>query len=271
MSGSPAPSLPPSQDSYCLLSSTKYDPFLKSLKWNNDTGPTPFFLLPYHFHRLALAAEVHGWRDVASGLTYDALKRECERAVAEYARDGGDAPLKVRITLSRKGALHATAQPTRAFTADPSAASFFQPDTDNPSLFRPVHTVRLDTRPTAPSLFTRTKTTWRVSYDEARARTGVPPLSGDPKSHAHPPPPLDVILYNTASQITECSTSNVAFYRHRRWITPPLSTGCLAGALRRWLLAQGRIKEGEIRKDEVREGEWVLLFNGVGGCRVARV
>lgn len=109
-------------------------------------------------------------------------------------------------------------------------------------------------------------------YDEARTRASVPPLSATPS--ADTTLPADVLLYNPLNQISETTIYNVAFYRSKRWQTPPVSTGCLPGVLRRWLLEQGRIYEADenlLTRESIQEGECVLLFNGVQGCRLGRL
>lgn len=86
--------------------------------------------------------------------------------------------------------------------------------------------------------------------------------------------PADVLLYNPLDQISETTIYNVAFYRSNRWQTPPVSSGCLPGVLRRWLLEQGRIYEADenlLTRESSQEGEYVLLFNGVHGCRLGRL
>jgi 4-amino-4-deoxychorismate lyase len=72
--------------------------------------------------------------------------------------------------------------------------------------------------------------------------------------------------------ITETSVRNLAFFRHGLWVTPHDSTGCLPGVMRRWLLEQGLVvtdDRGLLSRDNVREGELVLVFNAVEGCRIA--
>jgi len=72
----------------------------------------------------------------------------------------------------------------------------------------------------------------------------------------------------------ESSICNVAFYRNASWLTPPLSVGCISGVFRRWLLENGRIYEADehlISLGAIENNEWVLLFNGVMGCRLGRV
>ena len=64
----------------------------------------------------------------------------------------------------------------------------------------------------------------------------------------------------------EGSVRNVAFWRDGKWVSPV--RGGLRGTVRRWMLEKGRAVEGDVRRDEVRKGEWVLLSNGVEGCSV---
>ena len=266
---------------YELLTSTRYDPFLRSLRWNYDRdGPSALFLLPQHFGRLQDAIDRHGW--YIPSFTYDELKSRCKAVVAEAAEGDADpsAAMKVRrrafasrfvlpkpfmrqlrITLSSSGVLSVTASPVAPFQRDPTLAAYFQP-TDDPALLEPSYRLEIDSQPTRSSIFTRTKTTQRSVYDAARQRAGIFP--GDLK---------EVLLYNENGEMTEASISNVAFFRESYWVTPPSSTGCLPGVLRAWLLEQGRIREAafRIKKDDVREGEWVMLTNGVHGCRFGKI
>ncbi|KAF9469789.1 aminotransferase [Collybia nuda] len=256
------------ENSYELLSSTRVDTLLPTLGWNNDhAGPSSFILLPYHLDRLRDAAEQHGWTHARRTLTYDAIKSACQVALADRDDQTASDAFKVRITLAESGTLSVSLAPTSNFTADPTAAAFFSPISDNASLFGPVLPVYIDSEPTPTSLFTSTKTTHRTVYNDARLRVG---LSLSPASFAA----SDVLLYNPQGLITETSIFNVAFHRSLQWVTPPASTGCLPGVLRRWLLEQGRIQEDKdkiLTKDSVQEGDWVLLFNGVQGCRLGRI
>lgn len=276
------------QRPYELLSSTRFDRLLSTLKWNNDQmGPCLFLLLQYHLDRLIDAAEQHGWSQIRGSLTFDTLKSTCFNALAD--REQGDTShafkvtssetsyvcsilstlaSKIRLVLSESGALTASASPTIPFSSDPTSASFFNPTSDNASLFGPVFAIYVDSQSTPSSIFTSTKTTRRTVYNDARLRAGLP-LTSDP------PVLADVLLYNSQELITETSIFNVAFYRSPYWITPTASTGCLPGVLRRWLLEQGRIHEAKdatmLRKDSIKTGDWVLLFNGVQGCRLGRI
>ncbi|KAJ6483882.1 aminotransferase [Mycena vulgaris] len=227
---------------YELLTTTRCDGFLERLGWNNnDDQPSPYLLLAFHVDRLREAALAHEWPDAHAALSYDALHQACQAAVASHDGENADA-FKIRITLSQTGTLTATAAPVSPLKIDPTSPSFSKPLTDSASLYGPAMTLFLDTEPTPPAgLFTTTKTTERTVYNAARARASV---------------------------------ANVAFYHAHTWVTPPLSTGCLPGVLRRWLLQHKRIREadeGELIHGALRPGDWVLLFNSVYGCRLGRI
>ncbi|KIY73565.1 hypothetical protein CYLTODRAFT_324585, partial [Cylindrobasidium torrendii FP15055 ss-10] len=131
-------------------------------------------------------------------------------------------------------------------------------------------TVRVDTQPTPTSLFTTTKTTQRQHYDAARARAGLPSVSS-------PEQPTEVVLFNLGGVVTEGSFSNIAFFDEAEgtWLTPRLATGCLPGIMRRWLLEEKRIRETTPQTDrrpkDLKDGTWVLIMNGLLGCRVGRI
>ncbi|KAK1218075.1 Aminodeoxychorismate lyase [Marasmius sp. AFHP31] len=244
---------------YQLLSSTRYDESLLSLAWNNDgmdnDTPSPFLQLPYHHDRLLEAAQRHGWN---ISLSYLEFKKRCWEAV--QTTKSSSESVKIRITLSSSGLLGMTTSPVPPLTEDPTSDSFFLPPGESESGTEEF-TLTMDISPTPSSLFTSTKTTQRPHYDAARARAGLQSYTD----------PIDVLLYNEEDMITETSIANVAFYRDGEWVTPASSTGCLEGVMRRWLLERGKIKEDVVAKESVEDGEEVLVFNGVAGCRRARI
>ncbi|KAG2154551.1 aminotransferase [Suillus clintonianus] len=254
--------------SFALLSSTRYDPFLISCPWNNDPdGPSPYFLLHYQADRLIRSAALHD-QVFQEGTTLSKVKTVCDKAVQEHNDSRGETPLKLRVVLDPSGELSATASPAKEFESDPTLPSLFNPATDSPPAL--VLTIHIDTQPTSDT--TSLKTTDRRAYDDARVRAGLQPVGSldPPASHA----PDDVILYNTRNIVTESSVCNVAFYRNGRWVTPPLAAGCISGVLRRWLIEQHRIfeaAEDEFTIDGIKDGEWVLVSNGVFGCKLGRI
>ncbi|THU80750.1 hypothetical protein K435DRAFT_695017 [Dendrothele bispora CBS 962.96] len=247
-----------------LLSSTRYDQYLLSLDWNrDDDGPCPFLLLPYHHERLVDAAKQHNWVQVTASLSYPLLKLSCLKAVHDHSSDENPTAFRIRITVSQTGEVSVSTTPLSALISDPMAPSLFNPLSDM-SYDGPIVSLQIDSELTTPSIFTTTKTTHRSLYDQARARAAIPTLS----------PTQDVLLINENNCVMETSIFNVAFHRSSSWITPETSTGCLPGVLRRWLLSDGRIREDtkhELTRNNIINGEWVLLFNGVQGCRLGRV
>lgn len=242
---------------YHLLSSTRYDDALLSMDWNtraNAGQPSPYMLLPYHFDRLMAAAKDHGWQ-IPQQVTRTTLLEECERVVSNAHESHGKGALKLRILLEISGALTVTASP-----AVPLATpDFLIPSSDVKRV------IYIDTEPTPASLFTRTKTTQRMAYDAARARAGLTPLPTPDTAH------VDVLLYAPDGLVTETSIRNVAFKRGDAWITPRAGSGCLAGVVRRLLLDEGRIVEGDIYRSELQADEVIMTFNSVEGCHLARL
>ena len=274
--------------SFSLLCTTRFDPSLEAFEWNNapDGTPSPYLLLALQLDRLLSSARLSHWT-LPDPLDYKALKIVCDNAVLGAA---SKAPLKVtgtrysakhrpdpavyqiRVVLPPSGNITASAFPVEPLRYDPTAGSRFRPDVDTHTQFGPILSIRIDTQPTSGTV--SMKTTNRQPYDDARARAGVPPLGASRPHDISPAHPDDVILFDTSGAIMETSICNVAFYRRGSWLTPPLTVGCIAGVFRRWLLENGRIHEADehsISLDTIENNEWVLLFNGVTGCRLGRV
>lgn len=174
---------------------------------------------------------------------------------------------KIRVTLARSGKLEATASDMTNLVADPMMVAKSSPPSEPESgtyyapFLLPLP-IAMDFEATPSSLFTITKTTKRSTYDCARLRRNI----GAPRARF-----ADVLLHNKEDIVTETTIYNVAFWRSPHWITPHTSAGCLPGVMRRWLLDQKIIQEaktGTIKTRDIKDGEWVLLFNGVQGCKL---
>ncbi|TCD64312.1 hypothetical protein EIP91_004259 [Steccherinum ochraceum] len=249
--------------SFKILTSLRYDSKLFHADWNtrvNDGAPTPILLLRHHVDRLVAAAFMHGWAEAGKKLTSASLSSACDDAVqgVENGKDGEG--YKIRVLLSQDGTISVT---TTALHVNEDR-DLLEPDEDS-SHFR---TIYLDTQPTPSSIFTSTKTTHRPHYNAARARVGLAPAPTPEDAH------IDVLLFTPDHQLTETSIRNVAFKRNGVWMTPNAATGCLPGVVRRYMVEQGRwieAKEGELRLEDVREGEVVTTANGVEGCCMARI
>ncbi|MFT7723687.1 MAG: bifunctional anthranilate synthase component I family protein/class IV aminotransferase [Roseateles sp.] len=76
---------------------------------------------------------------------------------------------------------------------------------------------------------------------------------------------FDLILWNEAGELTECSFGNLALRLDGEWLTPPLSAGLLPGVLRAELLAQGRLREARLTRDDLARAEGLAFFNSLRG------
>ncbi|PFH52230.1 hypothetical protein AMATHDRAFT_140413 [Amanita thiersii Skay4041] len=249
---------------YQLSTAIRFDRELLSAQWNDDAGgPSPFLLLSYHFDRLISAAEYHGWPQVKAVLSHDTLKDLCTKKIEEH--EAANAAL-IRVLLTETCTLTATLGTTTPLPPEFLAVLHSKPQATIP-IFGPLWSIRVDSEPTTTSIFTKTKTTRRDAYDLARERANLAPLGVTTQL-------ADVLLFNTDQKVTETSIFNVALFREGRWLTPPASTGCLLGVFRRWLLENSYIHEaphGILSKDTIIQGEHIMLFNAVQGCRFGRI
>lgn len=81
--------------SYALLASTRYDPFLLSCAWNNDSdGPSPYLLLHYQVDRVIASAALNE-QALHDGVTLSNVKELCNKVVREHDDSFGGRALKV--------------------------------------------------------------------------------------------------------------------------------------------------------------------------------
>ena len=82
---------------------------------------------------------------------------------------------------------------------------------------------------------------------------------------ARPAGAFDLILWNEAGELTECSFGNLALQIDGQWLTPPLTAGLLPGVLRAELLAQGRLKEATLTRDDLARAQGLAFLNSLRG------
>jgi len=115
----------------------------------------------------------------------------------------------------------------------------------------PSHRVRLGWAPSPVDdrdRFLYHKTTHRTVYDRARAS----------RSDCD-----DVLLWNRRGELTESTTANVVLDIDGRLLTPPVSSGLLAGTMRGHLLMRGAIREAVLTKSDVQRCRSIRLINSV--------
>jgi branched-chain amino acid aminotransferase len=83
----------------------------------------------------------------------------------------------------------------------------------------------------------------------------------------------DVILRsNTEGGIAEATASNIFIFQDNNWLTPPLSSGCVGGVMRQFLLSQQKrlgfnFIEKALTINDLENAEEVILTNAVQGIR----
>lgn len=103
----------------------------------------------------------------------------------------------------------------------------------------------------AHSAFVRHKTTRRAHYDEAAA--------------AQAPDVFDTVLWNEAGELTECTRGNLALRIGGQWLTPALACGLLPGIGREMALAEGRLQEALLRREDLARADAVAFVNSLRG------
>jgi para-aminobenzoate synthetase/4-amino-4-deoxychorismate lyase len=157
------------------------------------------------------------------------VERVLDKGVA-----GAPSDLRVRLVLSDGGSVEATMA-----ELPPHAAQLWR---------YAISPVALSVR----DAFARHKTTWRRHLDGEHARLSR--LTGCD----------EVLFLNEDGDVVEGSRTNVFLQRGDVLVTPPLSSGCLDGCLRRELIESGRAIEGRISARALGSGE-VLLGNSLRG------
>jgi para-aminobenzoate synthetase / 4-amino-4-deoxychorismate lyase len=79
----------------------------------------------------------------------------------------------------------------------------------------------------------------------------------------------EVILWNERGELTEASTANLVLDLDGAWVTPPVTSGLLAGTFREWLLATGQIREQVLTRVDLRQARRIALVNSVRRWREA--
>jgi len=144
-------------------------------------------------------------------------------------------PSKVRLALSKGGALAIELRPLRAPPTEPV-------------------TVAVAPLPVSPDDFRlRHKTSDRAFYDEAREAAGA----------------FEVVFTDAAGFLTEGSFTTLFVERGGMLLTPPLARGLLPGVLRGRLIEEGRAEEADLVEADLQGG--FLIGNALRGLVRARL
>ena len=80
----------------------------------------------------------------------------------------------------------------------------------------------------------------------------------------------EVVLWNARGELTEATRANLVLKLDDAWLTPPVTSGLLAGTYRAELLARGRIQERPLPIAALHQADEVFLINSVRGWMLAR-
>jgi len=157
-------------------------------------------------------------------LDIDSVRAELTRAASAF----GPIPERVRLLANREGRLRIEHTPLAPLG----------------SVCLGLAVKPVDER----DVFLYHKTTHRSIYEDAKASR---------------PDCSDVLLWNDRGEITETSIANIALLIDGEWLTPPLSSGLLAGVMRAELLETGRLGEAILLKADLARATSVAIFNSV--------
>lgn len=242
--------------SFEILSTIRYDPGLtkKAPQTTSEIAKGNFFVFTEHLKRLKFAVKY--FSASLNGSNGDRLPFEVEedyifRAIVEAIKDADaclSKPLRIRLLLSLQGNIR-----VELYETLPRPNLLDGLEKEYPDELR--YDIYVDRTPVLPSPFTSFKTTKRDVYDEARKRC----LPGRTSRE-------EVVIINTCGEVMEGSITNIAIKtKAGEWITPQLTSGCLCGVVRHFLLQKNAVKEGMISLKNLKVGQDVLLLNGVLG------
>lgn len=200
---------------------------IETIGWANG-----YFLLDLHLQRLEESAKYFAFR-----LELERVKEQLNGAAACFEKDSRH---RVRLLLSRSGAISITSEPAVAFSG---AASLL------------VASQRTD----SSNVFLRHKTTERSLYNDVFA---------DARSRGF----ADALFLNERGEVTEGAIHNVMIAKDGRFRTPPKRCGLLPGVYRQHLLARHpEIQEAVLTLEDLLTADRVFIFNSVRGLRGVRI
>jgi branched-chain amino acid aminotransferase len=78
----------------------------------------------------------------------------------------------------------------------------------------------------------------------------------------------DALVYNTQGYIIESAIANLFWVKEGKVYTPPLTDGCIAGVMRRYIIEQmPDVGERSLTLSELLQADEVMLTNAIKGVR----
>ncbi|MFZ5828122.1 MAG: aminotransferase class IV [Bacillota bacterium] len=195
-------------------------------------------LLPLHLERLAASAG-------ALGIPCD--PDQVGRAALAVAEAAGAGEHALRVTLTRgAGPARGYAPPVTSLPALlVTAAPYRRPD-------GPLTAVTASLRVNPASPLTRHKSL--SALEKVLARAEAASAGAD-----------EALLLNTAGRVAEGAAANLFLYAEGRWLTPPVTEGCLPGVMRRRMIALTGAEEAPVTVEALHAGG-LYLTSALMGC-----
>ena len=167
---------------------------------------------------------------------FPVTRARAESELRHWAKSAPPLPHRLRLLVARDGGISIQAEGMN--TSGNDAAR-----------------VRLCPDPIDPAnRFLFHKTTHRQLYEQANAASGECD---------------DALLWNPAGELTESTIANLVVDMEGVLVTPPLECGLLPGTFRAALLAEGRVREGVVRRSDLKRYHRLFLVNSVRKWRKA--
>ncbi|HEV7670335.1 MAG TPA: aminotransferase class IV [Thermoanaerobaculia bacterium] len=176
----------------------------------------------------------------------DEKTEDFELAIAQVAASAPKPCARLRLTVSRGTS---NGGPTRLIETFP----YEPPNPDAILTAVLVPEIRIDSRGPLAGLKSLSYQANRLALERATA------------AGAH-----EAILLNEQGELCEGSRSNLALRFDGRWLTPPLSSGCLPGTIRRRRLEVGEIEERDLSVEDLDRAEGIELMNSLWGVVAGR-
>ena len=77
----------------------------------------------------------------------------------------------------------------------------------------------------------------------------------------------ECLVLNVHERIADATIANIFLIKGDRLITPSLNEGCVNGVMRRYLIANIKVEEGEIAETDIQDADEVFLTNAISGIR----
>jgi branched-chain amino acid aminotransferase len=77
----------------------------------------------------------------------------------------------------------------------------------------------------------------------------------------------DALIRNTAGNIIESTIANIFWFKDGTLYTPPLTEGCVAGTMRRYIMSKSAVTEHPLAIEALLDADEIFLSNAIRGVR----